>query len=76
MKPGCSRLIADGKIAIKQGVQIERFTTNEVVFTDGSTLSADIVVLATGYKNMRESARVPDPCHSPARIVKILGGTR
>jgi cation diffusion facilitator CzcD-associated flavoprotein CzcO len=54
---GCSRLIADGKIAVKQGVQIERFTANQVVFTDGSTLPADIVVLATGYKNMRESAR-------------------
>jgi putative flavoprotein involved in K+ transport len=54
---GCSRLIADGKIAIKQGVQIERFTPRELVFTDGSTLPADIVVLATGFKNMRESAR-------------------
>jgi cation diffusion facilitator CzcD-associated flavoprotein CzcO len=54
---GCSRLIAEGKIAIKQGVQIERVTPREVVFTDGSTLPADIVVLATGFKNMRESAR-------------------
>ena len=27
------------------------------MFTDGSSIPADIVVLATGFKNMRESAR-------------------
>jgi putative flavoprotein involved in K+ transport len=36
---------------------VERFTKDGVVFTDGSFLPADVVVLATGYKNMRESAR-------------------
>jgi putative flavoprotein involved in K+ transport len=54
---GASRLIADGKIGIKQGVEIERFTKDGVVFSDGTSLEADVVVLATGYQNMRESAR-------------------
>lgn len=54
---GASQLIIDGKIKIKQGVEIERFTADGVVFTDGTELPADIVVLATGYQNMRESAR-------------------
>jgi putative flavoprotein involved in K+ transport len=27
------------------------------VFSDGASLEADVVVLATGYQNMRESAR-------------------
>ncbi|MBA2415676.1 MAG: NAD(P)/FAD-dependent oxidoreductase [Geodermatophilaceae bacterium] len=54
---GASQLIADGKIKIKQGVEIERFTSTGVEFTDGTELPADIVVLATGYENMRESAR-------------------
>jgi cation diffusion facilitator CzcD-associated flavoprotein CzcO len=54
---GCSSLVAQGKIKIKQGVEIERFTTDGVVFTDGTSMRADIVVLATGYQNMRESAR-------------------
>lgn len=54
---GASRLIIDGKIKVKQGVEIERFTTDGVVFTDGTSLDADVVVLATGYQNMRESAR-------------------
>ncbi len=54
---GASQLIVDGKIKIKQGVEIERFTKGGVVFTDGTSLAADVVVLATGYQNMRESAR-------------------
>lgn len=54
---GASQLIADGKILVKQGVEIERFTATGVEFTDGTELAADIVVLATGYENMRESAR-------------------
>ncbi|MBW3606442.1 MAG: NAD(P)/FAD-dependent oxidoreductase [Actinobacteria bacterium] len=54
---GASELIADGKIKVKQGFEITRFTPEGLEFEDGSTLPADIVVLATGYQNMRESAR-------------------
>ena len=54
---GCSTLIAEGKVKIKQGVEIERFTTTGLEFADGTTLDADIVVLATGYENMNQTAR-------------------
>lgn len=54
---GASQLIIDGKIKVKQGVELERFTPDGVVFSDGASLPADVVVLATGYQNMRESAR-------------------
>ncbi|CAN5891692.1 NAD(P)/FAD-dependent oxidoreductase [soil metagenome] len=54
---GAAQLIADGEIKVKQGVEISRFTPDGLEFEDGSTLPADIVVLATGYENMRESAR-------------------
>jgi putative flavoprotein involved in K+ transport len=54
---GCSELIAAGKVAVKNGVEIERFTRDGVEFNDGTSLEADVVVLATGYQNMRESAR-------------------
>ncbi|WOO82456.1 putative indole-3-pyruvate monooxygenase YUCCA1 [Vanrija pseudolonga] len=55
---GASGLIADRKIGWKQGVEIDRFTENGVVFTDGSTLdNLAVVVLATGYSNMRDTAR-------------------
>jgi len=45
---GCSQLIIDGKVKIKQGQEIERFEENGIRFKDGSFLEADIVVLATG----------------------------
>ena len=54
---GCSTLIAERKVQIKQGVEMERLTKSGVIFTDGSSLPADIVILATGYANMRETAR-------------------
>jgi cation diffusion facilitator CzcD-associated flavoprotein CzcO len=54
---GCSQLIADRKIKLKQGVEIDGFTKEGVVFADGTSLNADIVVLATGYEDMRETAR-------------------
>lgn len=53
---GCSQLIADGKIKLQRG-SIERFTETGVVFDDGTELEADIVVLCTGYKDLRENAR-------------------
>jgi putative flavoprotein involved in K+ transport len=54
---GCSDLIIAGKIKIKQGVEIERLTGRTVAFTDGTSMEADIVVVAAGYKNMSESVR-------------------
>jgi putative flavoprotein involved in K+ transport len=54
---GCSSLIADGKIHLVQGAGLEEFTEAGVRLEDGRELPADLVVLATGYKNMRETAR-------------------
>jgi cation diffusion facilitator CzcD-associated flavoprotein CzcO len=54
---GCSRLIADGKIKLAQGSGLAEFTPDGIRLEDGRTLEADLVVLATGYKNMRETAR-------------------
>lgn len=55
---GASKLIAEKEIAIKQGSEIERFTEDGVVFADGTKIdNLAIVVLATGYSNMKETAR-------------------
>jgi cation diffusion facilitator CzcD-associated flavoprotein CzcO len=54
---GASALIASGEIALKQGVEIERFTRHGVVFADGEERSYDLVVYATGYTNMRDRVR-------------------
>lgn len=54
---GCSELIADRKVHLVQGSGLAEFTPNGVRLEDGRELDADLVVLATGYKNMRETAR-------------------
>jgi cation diffusion facilitator CzcD-associated flavoprotein CzcO len=54
---GCSQLIAERKIHLAQGSGLAEFTANGVRLEDGRELDADLVVLATGYKNMRETAR-------------------
>lgn len=55
---GCSKLIIDKKIKVHQSPNgISGFKENALVLADGTELNADIVVLATGYDNMRTSAR-------------------
>ncbi|KAJ7052265.1 FAD/NAD(P)-binding domain-containing protein [Mycena amicta] len=49
MDMGCGQLIIDGKVKIKQGVEITHIDPDGVVFADGSKIEADVVVLATGY---------------------------
>ncbi|KAK7055819.1 FAD/NAD-P-binding domain-containing protein [Favolaschia claudopus] len=48
---GAADLIRSGKIKIKHGVEIERFTGTSAIFTDGSSIALDVVIFATGYRN-------------------------
>lgn len=53
-------MIVDGKIKVKQSDEgIEQFDSDGLVLADGkrTKLAADIVVLATGYDNMKSTAR-------------------
>ena len=54
---GASDLIIEGKIKLKSGVGLERMTTRKAIFSDGSSLDVDVLVLATGYKPMPEAVR-------------------
>ena len=55
---GCSQLIIDGKIKMKHSPDgITGFDQRGLILKDGSKLDADIVVLATGYDNMRTTVR-------------------
>ncbi|KAF7362778.1 Flavin-containing monooxygenase YUCCA9 [Mycena venus] len=54
---GVANFIRTGKIKIKQGVEIARFTENSAVFTDGSSLEIDAVVFATSSENIRDTMR-------------------
>ncbi len=47
---GCSDLVADGKIALRQFSDIERFVAEGARLNSGEVLAADLIVLATGYK--------------------------
>ncbi len=53
---GASELIADGRIKLKSGVEVERLTEDSVVLNDGTELKADLVVYATGYGSMNQWA--------------------
>ena len=50
---GCSQLIVDGQIKVKQGQEITEVKPHGLLFTDGSELEADEIVFATGYEDMR-----------------------
>lgn len=45
---GGSQLIIDRKIKLKSDGPIKKFTPTGLLFEDGSTLDADVVVFATG----------------------------
>ena len=49
---GASDLIADGRIKLHSGVNIEEIREDSVVLTDGTVLPADLIVYATGYGSM------------------------
>ncbi|MCK1732762.1 NAD(P)/FAD-dependent oxidoreductase [Bradyrhizobium sp. 138] len=47
---GCSNLIVEGKIGLRQFSDIEGFVAEGARMKDGSTIAADLIVLSTGYK--------------------------
>jgi cation diffusion facilitator CzcD-associated flavoprotein CzcO len=54
---GCSDLIVKGEIALKQFSDIDTFVAEGAVMKDGTTIAADLIVLATGYKRQEELVR-------------------
>lgn len=55
---GASKLVIDGKIKVKGGVEVIEVLPHGVRFSDGTELEADELVFATGYENMRTQARI------------------
>lgn len=54
---GCSDLIVDGKIKLAHHHDIDRVVPNGLRMKDGSTIEADVIVAATGYKNQQDVVR-------------------
>lgn len=47
---GASQLIADGRVGLKQGVEVAEVHGKDVTFTDGTVLTdVELIVFATGY---------------------------
>ncbi|KAM4060965.1 pyridine nucleotide-disulfide oxidoreductase [Hirsutella rhossiliensis] len=55
---GTSKLIADGSIKVRQGLEVSEILPDGIRLADGSELQADEVVLATGYDTMESQTRV------------------
>ncbi|MFB6447859.1 flavin-containing monooxygenase [Bradyrhizobium tunisiense] len=47
---GCSNLIVEGKIGLRQFSDIEGFVAEGARMKNGTTIAADLIVLSTGYK--------------------------
>jgi putative flavoprotein involved in K+ transport len=54
---GCSDLIISGAIGLLQYADIETFVPEGARLKDGTVVPADLLVLATGYKNQQDTAR-------------------
>lgn len=54
---GCSGLIIDGEIGLLQFDTIDRFTEEGALLKDGTTVPAELLVLATGYYAQQELVR-------------------
>ncbi len=55
---GASTLIAEGKIKVLDCARIERFTEKGVRLADGTEIAVDLIVCATGFKNLQDTARL------------------
>jgi putative flavoprotein involved in K+ transport len=55
---GCSDMIISGAVALLQFSDIDRFVASGARLRDGRIVPAELLVLATGYKNQQETARL------------------
>jgi putative flavoprotein involved in K+ transport len=54
---GCSDMIVDGRIGLLQYDAVDRFVPQGVRLRDGTTMPAELVVVATGYESQQEVVR-------------------
>jgi cation diffusion facilitator CzcD-associated flavoprotein CzcO len=55
---GCSELIISGAVKLLQFADIDKFVADGALLKDGSTVPAELIVMATGYKNQQETVRL------------------
>jgi len=70
---GASQLIADGRVHLKQGVELAEVRDgNTAVFSDGTELEVDLIIFATGYEQFWNHIR-PSLGTAAAKIDKAYG---
>jgi cation diffusion facilitator CzcD-associated flavoprotein CzcO len=55
---GCSELIISGAVKLLQFSEVEKFVAEGARLRDGSVVPAELLVLATGYKNQQDTVRL------------------
>lgn len=70
---GGAKLIAEGKIKVKHGQEIAEITPKGLKLADGTELEADEIVFATGYENMRTTAKAILGDQLPDKVGDIWG---
>lgn len=70
---GSSALMIKGDLGLLQYDQIKRFTADGALLCDGSTVPADLIVLATGYYPQQELIRRELGAEMAARIGPVWG---
>jgi cation diffusion facilitator CzcD-associated flavoprotein CzcO len=69
---GASELIADGRVALKSGVELAEVKEHSAVFSDGSEIEVDLILFATGYEQLWEHMR-PTLGVAAEKIDKVYG---
>ncbi|KAH7905557.1 hypothetical protein BJ138DRAFT_1095031 [Hygrophoropsis aurantiaca] len=70
---GASPLIINGKIKLKSDGPIQKFTPSGLLFEDGSTLDADVILFATGYADARTAYLELLPSTLASQVQPIWG---
>jgi putative flavoprotein involved in K+ transport len=70
---GSSELLAKGELGLLQYDRIERFCAEGAALKDGSTVPADLIVLATGYYPQKELVRRALGDAMAAKIGEVWG---
>jgi cation diffusion facilitator CzcD-associated flavoprotein CzcO len=70
---GCSDLIVAGQVKVRAGTEIAGLAGRTVRLSDGATMEADLIVVATGYRNMSESVRAIFGDEVAARVGPVWG---
>ena len=70
---GCSDLIISGAIGLLQYADIDAFVAEGARLRDGRVVPAELLVLATGYKNQQETVRLYSAMMIADRIGPVWG---